>query len=115
MTTLAQKIAAVYQYLEQAFEPDVSNKVVILVKQYGQLVALIQRLERLDLEDTTACMKLLRSDECLSTSEQSKQVRQLIDSVGAPCVNSTPTTYGCRAYTRTQTQMYMHNYLNEKR
>ena len=115
MTTLAQKIGAVYQYLEQAMEPDGSNNDEILVKQYDHLIALVQRLESLDLEDTTACLKLLRSEACPFTSEQSKHVRQVIGSVGAPNVNSAPTTYGCRTYTKNQTHMYIHNYLNEKR
>ena len=115
--SLSGKIEGVFKYIAQAVEPDGSNREQILEKQSSHLSSLIQRQASsgLDISDATKALQLFKSDQCPFTPDQSKQLRSLIDSVGAPSADGNGSGDAWRNYTKCQEHVYIHNYMTEKK
>ena len=114
--SLSGKVAGVFKYIDQAVEPDKSNQTGVLEKQYQHLSSVIQRQGgSLAMDDSTAALQLLRSKECPFTAEQSKNLRSVIDTAGAPKADDDAPKDTFRKYTKCQEHVYIHNYLSRSK
>ena len=105
---LGKKLQAIFEYLEEAVDPnDHEGRAKILDRQCAHVASIIDRMQYSpspQMADMTRCLAMLKMDSCPFSKEQVKVLKDKINASANDC----PTRQGAMVQ---QSMDYIHEYL----